>query len=153
MKRLGALAAALLCLGFAADDDARRLPEGTGKDAVVKVCISCHGAANFRKARLSREDWEEKVADMVDRGAEGTDEQLAAVVTYLTQNFGRNSRIWVNTAPLGELRAVLGLTVEEAGAVVQYRDERGEFKAWQDLLKVPGVGAGKIEAKKDLMAF
>ncbi len=152
MRGFYMLPVAALCMAFAADD-ASLLPDGPGKETVVKVCTGCHGTANFRKARLSRDDWQDKVADMVDRGAKATDEQLAAVVDYLTQNFGPDSKIWVNTAPVGELRAVLKLSADEAGAVVRYREEKGNFREWRDLLKVPGVDAGKIEAKKVSMAF
>ena len=72
---------------------------------------------------------------------------------YLTQNFGPDSKINVNTAPLVELKTILRVTAQEAMALIQYRDANGKFKQWQDLAKVPGVDAGKIQAKKDLMTF
>jgi DNA uptake protein ComE-like DNA-binding protein len=37
--------------------------------------------------------------------------------------------------------------------VIQYRQDHGPFHEWRDLLKVTGVDAKKVEAKKDLMAF
>jgi competence protein ComEA len=139
---------------FAADDDeAKALPEGAGKDAVVKACLSCHGTGNIRKKRLTKDGWAEQVADMVDRGAEATESQQAAVVEYLSQNFGKGSKIHVNSAPFEELRSVLGLTVEETKAVMAYRKEKGDFQSWEDLQKVPGVDAKKIESKKELIAL
>ena len=69
---------------------------------------------NFRKKRLTKDGWAEQVADMVDRGAEATDAQAAAIVDYLTQTFGKESKINVNTAPFEELKSVLGLTGEES---------------------------------------
>src|SRR5690349_8350011 len=96
--------APLVCLAaispaLAADDeDAKLLPDGTGKDAVVKVCLSCHGAGNFRKLRLTKDGWAEQVADMIDRGAESTPAESAAVVDYLTNTFGKGSKINVNSA-------------------------------------------------------
>jgi competence ComEA-like helix-hairpin-helix protein len=141
-------------LGAAADDEeAKALPDAPGKDVTVKVCLSCHGAGNIRKKRLTREGWTEQVADMVDRGAEATEAQQAAVVDYLTQTFGKGSKIHINTAPFEELRSVLGLSVEEVKAVLAYRKENGDFKSWQDLQKVPGVDAKKIETKKELIAL
>jgi len=107
----------------------------------------------MRKKRLTREGWTEQVADMVDRGAEATEAQQAAVVDYLTQTFGKGSKVHINTAPFEELRSVLGLTVEEAKAVLTYRKENGDFKSWQELQKVPGVDAKKIETKKELMVL
>lgn len=148
------LAAASLCLAFPPDDEeVKRLPEGPGKEATTRICLDCHGTGNFRKDRRSRDDWVDQVAEMVDRGAKGTEKDLAAVVDYLTQNFGPDSRVNVNTAPLIELKTVLGLTAQESKAVIDYRDANGSFKEWRDLQKVTGVDGKKIESKKDLMAF
>src|SRR5690348_12164054 len=103
-------AAAFLCffaaaLAFGADEeDAKRLPEAAGKDTVVKVCLSCHGSGSFRKLRLTQEGWSDKVADMIDRGAQATDAQTTVIVEYLTQTFGKGSPIHVNTAPFEELK-------------------------------------------------
>jgi len=138
---------------LAAGDDAKFLPEGPGRDTVAKVCLECHGASNFRKVRLDRDEWWDQVNEMLDRGAKGTDEEMAAVVEYLAQNFGKESKVRVNTAPLAELRAVLGFTVEESKAVIAYREEKGSFHEWRDLLKVPSLDAKKIEEKKDRMTF
>ena len=109
----------------------------------MKVCLSCHGTGNIRKKRLTREGWAEQVADMVDRGAEATEAQQAAVVDYLTQTFGKDSKIHINTAPFEELKSVLGLTVEETKAVLSYRKEKGDFKSWQDLLESARGGCEK----------
>jgi competence protein ComEA len=139
-------------LAVAADDEeAKALPDSPGKDVTVKACLSCHGTGNIRKKRLTKEGWAEQVADMVDRGAEATEAQQAVVVEYLTQNFGKGSKIHINTAPFEELRSVLGLSVDETKAVLAYRNENGNFKSWQDLLKVPGVDAKKIESRKELI--
>ena len=146
-------ASAWLLLGFAIDESAKRLPDGPGKVAVVKVCGECHATDNFRKLRLNRDDWSEKIGQMVDRGADGSEEELAAVLDYLERNFGPDSKIWVNTAPLTELKSILKLSNEEAQAVIDYRAQKGNFSQWTDLLKVPGVDAKKIEDKKDAMAF
>jgi competence protein ComEA len=140
-------------LAFATDESAKQLPDGIGKDAVVKVCSECHATDNFRKLRLGRDDWSDKIGAMVDRGAEGSEAELAAVLDYLANNFGLDSKIWVNTAPLSELKAILKLSNEEAQAVIDFRKAKGNFSQWTDLLKVPGVEGKKIEAKKDAMAF
>lgn len=156
-KALGwALAAAGSVLGMmaqTAEEDAKLLPEGPGREITGKVCINCHDSSNFRKARLDRDAWEDEVGVMVDNGAKATDDELAAVVNYLVENFGPNSKIHVNTAPVDEIKAVLGLTAAQAVAVVNYRQANGDFKSWQDLLKVPQMDAKKIEDHKDLLAF
>jgi competence protein ComEA len=148
------VAAGGLCLAFAAgDDEVKLLPDGPGKEATTRVCLDCHGTGNFRQFRLSHEEWADQVAEMMDRGAKGTEKDAAAITDYLAQNFGKDSKINVNTAPLVELKTILRITAQEAMAVLKYRDTNGNFKEWQDLQKVPGVDPKKIEEKKDLMAF
>jgi competence protein ComEA len=153
---LAALAAlVVLSFGFAAlaDEEADGLPAGDGKANLVKTCGECHGYEGIRKQRLSRDDWSGKIDEMVTNGAKATDQEFAAILDYLTRNFGKDSKIWVNTAPFSELKAVLQLTNEEADAILAYRKEHGGFKQWSDVRKVPGVDAQKIEAAKDKMAF
>jgi competence protein ComEA len=146
------LALAALCL--AGDDgNASLLPEGPGKEVVAKVCTECHSVDRMRSLRIGKDDWWEKVADMVDRGAKATDPEVEAVVEYMSRNFGPDAKVWVNTAPMVELKAVLGFSVAEGNAVVAYRQSNGKFAEWRDLAKVPGLDAKKVEAKKDLMLF
>ena len=141
------------CFAWAGADDLKRLPDVPGKEIVVRVCTKCHGPGNIAKMRLNRDDWDDQVADMVERGAKATPGELAAVVDYLAANFGPNAKVNVNDAAIDELKSVLGLTSPEAVAIVDYRQAHGKFKAWRDLLKVPGVDPKKIQANAQRMAF
>jgi competence protein ComEA len=142
-----------LLAASAAGPEEQALPPGAAKDTVIKVCTACHGPARFRRLRLAAGNWSDTVDDMVDRGAQATPEQIEAIVAYLAANFGPESKVLVNSAPLEELKHVLGLTTEEASAIIAYRREHGPFRAWTDLLNVPGLDRKKIEAKKDTLAF
>jgi len=148
-----ALLAAALAWGAGDDEEARNLPEGSGKDAVVKVCLSCHGAGNFRQLRLNKDDWSDKVADMVDKGAQASDAETAAVIDYLAQYFGPDSKINVNTAPFQEIKAVLHLTANETQALVDYRQKNGPFRAVAEMEKIPGVPAEKVDAHREKIVF
>ena len=150
----------LLCLLLAgllpswpADNDAQALPAGAAKETVIKVCTACHDTGKFRKLRLTVDDWSDKVADMVDRGAQASDDDAKAIAAYLTANFGPDSKLRVNTAPMLELKAVLGITAQQAQALTAWREANGNFRKWQDLSKALGADGGKIESKKDLMVF
>jgi competence ComEA-like helix-hairpin-helix protein len=138
---------------WCADPQTERLPPGPGKAEVGAVCVACHAVTNIRRQRLSRDEWSSEISDMLDRGAKANDDQIAAILDYLTLNFGKDSKIRVNTAPMVEFKAVLGLTADEADAMVAYRDANGAFHNLSDLLKVAGVDGKKIEAKKDLLEF
>lgn len=56
---------------------------------VSRACTKCHGISTLTGRRLSRDEWIDEVDDMVARGAEATDEEVAAIVDYLTRNYGR----------------------------------------------------------------
>jgi len=152
MKLLLLLAAATLA--FAADDeDAKRLPAGPGRDTVAQSCLSCHASAYFRRLRLDKDAWNDKVGDMMDRGAKITEPQAAVIVDYLAKTFGPGAKMNVNTAPYEELKAILTLTNPETQALMAARKEKGEFKSIEELLAVTGVDQKKIEAKKDSITF
>lgn len=153
MRRIFVLALVSACWLWSADPEAERLPPGPGKAVVGTVCSECHSVNNIRRQRLSRDEWSSEVSDMLDRGAKANDEQVAAILDYLTLNFGKDSKVRVNTAPMVEFKAVLELTADEAGAIVAYRDTNGAFHQLSDLLKVPGVDGKKIETKKDRLEF
>jgi competence ComEA-like helix-hairpin-helix protein len=153
MKAVCCCALISACFTLAAQEDLKRLPDVPGKEFVVRICTKCHGPGNIAKKRLNRDDWDDQVAEMVEKGAKGTPKELSAVVDYLAANFGPNAKVNVNEAAIDELKSVLGLLSPEAVAIVEYRKSHGKFKAWRDLLKVPGVDAKKIEANAQRMAF
>jgi competence ComEA-like helix-hairpin-helix protein len=154
MRPLCAIATLSLGLLWAADDpEAKRFPDGPGKEVVGRICIDCHGSSNFRQKRLSKDEWTKQVDEMIAHGANINDDEYETIITYLAQNFGPDSKVNVNTAPAVELKSVLAITVPEAKALVDYRDAKGNFQRVEELEKVPGVDAKKIEAAKDRIAF
>jgi competence ComEA-like helix-hairpin-helix protein len=139
----------LLFASAAAGQDSP-LPAGSGKQAVEKVCKGCHEMDTVIQVRRTMIGWQDMVQDMVSRGAEGSDDELSAVVQYLTQFFGK---INVNTATAKELGTFLLLTDKETQAIVDYRETNGNFKDFEQLKTVPGVSAERLQAKKELIAF
>lgn len=132
-----------------------QLPDGPGKDAVVKVCSTCHEPNRAAAFRLTREGWESTVSDMKWRGAKGTDEEFAAIVDYLATNFLGEAapKLNMNRATSVELESVLSLLRKEAAAVIAYRDKVGGFKSIDDLKNIPGVDFKKVEAAKERISF
>jgi len=124
----------------------QNLPDGPGKDALVKLCQDCHDLDQVTVDNRTKDAWKKTILKMIDRGAEGTDEQFEAIVNYLAKNFGR---INVNQAPAAEIASYLDFSAKEAEAIVRYREKNGVFKEWRDLKKVEGLDGAKVEAKKD----
>jgi competence protein ComEA len=88
---------------------------------------------------------------MVSRGAEGTDEDVNSVIGYLARNFGKPVNI--NTSTAKEIEAGLSFTAAQAVLLVQYRTDKGPFKTYEDLLKVPGLDADLLEEQKKNILF
>jgi len=145
------LAAAFLAI--ADGDDAKLLPEGPSKELMIRTCLQCHDSSSFRKKRQTSDEWLETVGQMVDQGADATNQEQTAIVEYLVHNFGPDSKVRINTAPFSEIRSVLSFTNEETKAIIAYRDQHGDFKQLRDLLNVPGLDSKKVEAKKEMLAF
>ncbi len=132
-----------------------QLPDGPGRDATMDVCGKCHDVGVVTGYHLTKQGWTDIISQMIEKGAEGTDAQLNAVLEYLTKNFGpaAAAHINVNKAAAKDLETQIGLTADEAAAIVKYRGDNGEFKELDDLKKVPNLDFKKIEAKKDRIVF
>lgn len=126
------------------------LPDGPGKDGLEKVCSSCHELETVTATRRTKGAWQQTIQDMVDRGAEGSDEDMAAILAYLTTFFGR---INVNAASAQELEKSLDLSTKTAEAIVAYREHAGKINNFDELTKIPGVDAEKLQAKRGWIAF
>jgi competence protein ComEA len=133
-----------------------KLPDGPGKATTQKVCGSCHGAELVLGRQEDREGWGSIVNDMIQRGATGTDDEFFEVVDYLANNFSKTSpviKINVNKATAKDLEGSLRLPAKQAAAIVHQREEKGDFKSIEDLKKVPGIDAARIEANKNRLAY
>jgi competence protein ComEA len=132
-----------------------QLPDGPGKDVTVKICGNCHDIDVIAGYHQGKQAWSGMIAQMIEKGAEGTEDEFNAVLDYLVKNFGPSAtaKVNINKAPASELVSLLELTAKEAAAIVQYRTEKGPFKEIADLKKVPDLDFQKIEAKKDRLVF
>jgi cytochrome c5 len=65
------------------------LPDGAGKDVVVRICGECHGTGTFASNRMSAQEWQKVVDDMAARGARGSAAEFREIVSYLGKNLGR----------------------------------------------------------------
>ena len=160
-----------------AEEKAKNLPEGKGKEIVGIVCQHCHALGAVTSLKLTLEVWRGLVQEMVSNGAPLQEEDVETVAQYLAKNFGpesvlagskeekdgkqekepkeasSNPKINVNKSTAKGLEKDLGLSEEEAEAIVSYREKHGDFKSWEDLNKVAGLDRKKIEGVKDLLVF
>ena len=118
--------------------------------AFTRVCSSCHDAQRILAARRTRTQWEEVIEKMIERGAQGSDDDFTAAEQYLLRVSGR---VNVNRALSTDIVAVLGLTQKDADAIMEYRKANGEFKDFDDLCKVPGINLEKLKEGRDAVSF
>jgi competence protein ComEA len=156
VRKLALCVGSVALLGF--NVQAQDLPDGEGKQLVQKICSSCHGLETALADGYSEASWRKLVNTMISRGAEGTDEEFDLVVKYLAKNFpeggtSSSAKVSVNKAAAKDLASTLSISDKDAGAIVSYRQEHGNFKDLSDLKKVPGVDGQKIDAAKDKISF
>jgi competence ComEA-like helix-hairpin-helix protein len=126
-------------------------PPGPNREVVVKVCKDCHPVTQITKRRESRARWSQLTEKMLGEGAQITDDEFEKVVAYLSVVLGKKIRINAGTAD--EISEGLDLDEQIAAAIVKYRNDKGPFKEWKDLLKVPGIDAQRVEELKDNFDF
>ena len=148
------IALAATALLAAPSEDKPQLPDAPGKATVQKVCSECHGAEIVLGRPNSEEGWNAIIIDMVQRGAQGTDDEFDEVVRYLTKNIkaGEGIKVSINKATAEAIVVGLGLTAKEAQALVDAR-AKAPFKTIDDVKKVAGIDAAKIDAKKAKLSF
>jgi competence protein ComEA len=143
----------IVCVQLAYAQDT--LPDGPGKDQVLRVCSTCHEAAKATSVKLTREGWTETIDRMKAFGAGGSDEEFAAVLEYLATHFvGDTVRpLDLNTAETLDLESVLQLLRRESRAFVEYRSKRGQLTSLDDLKGLDPAIVKKIAARKDRIVF
>ena len=130
-------------------------PAGEGRDTVLRLCVKCHSPNIILAYGHDRLGWENTITKMVRQGAEGTDEDFTDIVDYLTDKFPPSTiqKIFVNMATDKQIAALLDISLDDAKAIVAYRDKVKGFKSLEDMKMVPNVDTKKIDAKKDQLVF
>jgi competence protein ComEA len=148
-------AALIICatLSLTVANAQEKLPDGPGRETVKRVCGACHSPENVAGMAKTREEWGAVVGEMAADGAQATEAEFNEIVDYLATYFPKVPKINVNKASAKDLETGLELSTKEAEAIVHFREEKGSFKSVEDVEKVPGVDAKKIEAKKDRLTF
>jgi competence protein ComEA len=114
------------------------------------VCSNCHTADTVIQSFRTRQEWSDVIDQMSRFGAEGTDQEFEQILAYLAKHF---SPINVNKASAKDLESTLDVTTAVAEAIVAERTKSGDFKTLEDLARVPGLDAARIDAQKARIVF
>lgn len=131
------------------------LPEGTGVAETAKLCVGCHELGKSISLRQDKDGWGGTLVKMVGFGMKATNDEFRTVVAYLAEHFPADAipPVNVNQARAIQFESRLSLKRSEASKIIRYRKKNGDFKSIEDLMKVPGIDAAKIEAKRDSLVF
>jgi competence protein ComEA len=145
----------LLALGAATSPAWGQLPDGPGRQETEKLCSDCHELARSLSLRQDRDGWKTTMNKMISLGAQGSEQEFAAILEYLSSHFAAEALppLDVNRAKAIDFETRLSLRRSQAAAIIDYRMKHGDFKTIEDLKNVPGVDTAKIEAKKDILEF
>src|SRR5580704_9067698 len=105
-KFTGLLIAAIVLLSAPARAD--DLPDGKGKELILRACIGCHKAEEIAVYRFTKDEYQTIVYRMGDRGAQATRAELDVIADYLFANFPKiedATKINVNKATAQEIAA------------------------------------------------
>jgi competence protein ComEA len=116
----------------------------------TRVCSTCHDAQRILSNRRTKDQWGEVIDKMVERGAQGTDEDFAAVQDYLVTHYGR---VNVNRGTAKDLSTVLKIPQKDADAIVAFRTANGPFTDFDALAKVPGLDIDTLKQSRDAISF
>jgi mono/diheme cytochrome c family protein len=67
----------------------QELPEGPGKAELMKRCDGCHDLTFTVATRETEEGWTRIVNDMRSKGTDGSEEEFAKIIAYLTKHMGK----------------------------------------------------------------
>ena len=125
---------------------------GMAEVAITEACASaCHGFdVIFGGPRRMPLEWDTVIEDMVGQGAMVSDEQMSIIKRYLKWAWGS---LWINRATSDDLVAVLAIPIEDAEAIIGWREANGPFDDIPSLKAVPGIDADAIDAQAGAILF
>lgn len=129
---------------------AQSFPDGPGKNTFELVCGFCHPPAFVLDKTFSKAEWQSKVAEML-QAEDVSQQEKDAIVGYLAKNFPQ--KVKVNEAATKELQSVLEITEAQAAAIVASRRAKGALNSVDDLKRVTGIDASKLEDIRNRILF
>src|SRR5260221_13727051 len=97
----------LACLICPTPADAGDIPDGAGKEVVVRQCGTCHDLVMATSKRMDKAGWDTEVDKMVLLGAKIPDDEVAVIIEYMAKFFNPSTA----AAPAGR-----GINVNKATA-------------------------------------
>ena len=122
--------------------------DGARVDDAIAIAGGASSEANLNAVNLAL-----KVRDEDKVAIPRMDETVtnAPSSSVVTTGGGSGPAIDLNTADVTTLTSLPGIGEVKAQAIVTHRKQNGPFTRIEDLLEVPGIGSGTLEAIRDLV--
>jgi cytochrome c5 len=132
--------------------EADSMPEGEGKAMVTSVCTTCHSLGTVLSYRGNHDEWEQKVNDMIARGAQIFPDEMEIIVGYLAANF--RSGQMASTASSGSAgQRLFQDKCFQCHGDTMWRDLKQDRRSWEGTLyRMVGRGALWTEEEIGQMA-
>jgi competence ComEA-like helix-hairpin-helix protein len=130
--------------------EAAGLPDTPQTALFVRVCGDCHDVQRTTSRRRVRAEWLDTIRQMIEDGAEASDEEYDVILEFLVSNFGA---VAINSAKADDLVKVLGISRKDADAIVAFRTVSGNFANIDAIKNVPDIDFAKIEQNKASLRF
>ncbi len=104
----------MIVLSFALCGRAQSLPAGQGKAEFQRICGNCHSVDIATSQRMTQAEWTSVVNDMVSRGAQGSQQDLDNVTSYLATHFGQGAPPAAGATPPAAPAVAKETTLSEA---------------------------------------
>jgi competence protein ComEA len=127
-----------------------RFPDGPGKAEFARVCGACHEAEVVLEHPQTAGDWSGTLERMSQAGADASAAEWRLIEQYLDAEL---ALVNINEAPYEELQRTFAIDEALAKAIVKMRQDKGKFTSIDDVKKVPGLDAAKVDARKDRLTF
>jgi competence protein ComEA len=126
-------------------------PDNPGREIFEIICSSCHQPTVVLDKRWTKAAWQTKVTEMLQEEVDVTETERTQIVDYLTKSFP--DRVNVNSATAADLERIAQIPGDSASAIVAHRASNGSFKSVDDVKRVPGVDASRVDERKDRLEF
>jgi competence ComEA-like helix-hairpin-helix protein len=116
----------------------------------AQTCNRCHDGARITAVRRTRDEWQDVITKMIEKGAMGSEEDFLNVFGYLRRHYGK---VYINSATADEITTSLALSGKDADAILAFRKAHGAFQDFDAVRKVPDIDVKTLDDHKDAVAF
>ena len=110
-----------------------------GLIAAIVVTVVMRFTSNGAVSTISINDVESAPLSSSDMSTASLSAASAGTTHEITQDYN-SGLININTATASQLTALNGIGETKAAAIVEYREQYGDFGSVDELLNVPGIG-------------